>query len=238
MITPDPLSLLFIGSFIIGLIFLLVLSFTGHGHGHSVHHVGTGSHVGHAGHGPVSHGTHAHTPTGNGQSTQGNHFSFLAVINPMSIVLFLIGFGLLGYILHTATPFSFSFLVVFSALGGLVLAGVLIMFLNRLFSTEIGNVVQDVADRTGLVGKVNMTIPQQGMGEIIYVSPGGMRKSVPARSVDGRRLERDQEIVVLSYKAGVAEVDTWEHFVAQATSDSGLSPDGMAAAQTMLDDAN
>jgi hypothetical protein len=60
-----------------------------------------------------------------------------------------------------------------------------------------------------------MTIPHMGIGEIIYVSPGGMRKSVPARSIDGRRLEREQEIVVVNYKGGIAEVDTWEHFIDQ-----------------------
>jgi len=65
-----------------------------------------------------------------------------------------------------------------------------------------------------------MTIPDKGIGEIIYISPGGMRKSVPARSIDGRRLEREQEVVVVNYTSGVAEVDTWEHFVNQEQSNS------------------
>src|SRR5260370_33261309 len=62
------------------------------------------------------------------------------------------------------------------------------------------------------------------MGEIIYVSPGGMRKSIPARSIDGRRLERDQEVVVINYAHGVAEVDTWDHFIneEEAQFDSSL----------------
>jgi hypothetical protein len=60
-----------------------------------------------------------------------------------------------------------------------------------------------------------MTIPQNSIGEISYISPGGMRKSIPARSLDGQRLERDQEVVVVNYQNGIAEVDTWEHFVNQ-----------------------
>jgi hypothetical protein len=76
-----------------------------------------------------------------------------------------------------------------------------------------GETVQDVSDRTGLLGKVSITIQENSLGEIIYVSPGGMRKSVPARSIDGRRLERDQEVVVVNYQHGIAEVDTWEHFI-------------------------
>jgi hypothetical protein len=73
--------------------------------------------------------------------------------------------------------------------------------------------VQDVSDRTGLLGKVSLTIQENGIGEILYTSPGGMRKSVPARSIDGRRLERDQEVVVVDYNNGVAIVDTWDHFI-------------------------
>ncbi len=73
--------------------------------------------------------------------------------------------------------------------------------------------MQDVSDRTGLLGKVSIPIQENSFGEIIYISPGGMRKSIPARSVDGHRLERDQEVVVVNYQSGVAEVDTWERFI-------------------------
>ncbi len=73
--------------------------------------------------------------------------------------------------------------------------------------------MQDVSDRTGLLGKVSMTIQENNIGEILYTSPGGMRKSIPARSIDGRRVERGQEVVVIDYQHGIAEVDTWEHFI-------------------------
>jgi hypothetical protein len=85
--------------------------------------------------------------------------------------------------------------------------------LARVFGDSEGETVQDVSDRTGLLGKVSVTIHENGLGEIIYISPGGMRKSVPARSIDGRRLERDQEVVVVNYQQGIAEVETWERFI-------------------------
>jgi len=91
--------------------------------------------------------------------------------------------------------------------------------LNRLFGDSEGATVQDVSDRTGLLGKVSVTIQENGLGEILYISPGGMRKSIAARSVNGRRLERDQEVVVVNYQHGVAEVDTWDHFVNQESTD-------------------
>jgi hypothetical protein len=224
MIATDPLSLMFIGCFVIGLLFLLITSFAGHG---LAHHAGTTSHIGHVGHTPLvhaTHGLHAATHTGNGapHSTQhqahGSHFSLLAIVNPLNIAIFLLGFGFFGYVLHGATAFALPLIFVLASIGGLTIAAILIIMLNRIFGSATGTTIQDVSDRTGLLGKVNMTIPDMGMGEIMYVSPGGMRKSVPARSIDGRRLEREQEVVVVNYNSGVAEVDTWEHFITQSES--------------------
>jgi hypothetical protein len=220
----DPLSLLFIGCFVLGLLCLLITAFTGHDD--IMHHAGTTGHVGHAGHvgqTPVGHAPHALYPathTGHSAShtthhhAHGSHFSFLSIFNPLNLALFLLGFGFLGYVLH-ASGFALPLIFLLASIGGLGIAALLIITLNRLFGSATGMTIQDVSDRTGLIGKVNMTIPHMGIGEIIYVSPGGMRKSVPARSIDGRRLEREQEIVVVNYKGGIAEVDTWEHFIDQ-----------------------
>ena len=73
---------------------------------------------------------------------------------------------------------------------------------------------------------------------MLYISPGGMRKSVPARSVDGRRLERDQEVVVVNYQHGIAEVDTWDHFVNQESDVSAINPesDDLATLRALLED--
>jgi hypothetical protein len=89
-----------------------------------------------------------------------------------------------------------------------------------------------------LVGKVNTTIRENGIGEIIYTSPGGMRKSIPARSVDGRRIERDQEVVVVNYERGVAEVDTWDHFINQDNLEFLDVPDELAHLRTLLEESN
>lgn len=239
MIATDTLSLLFIGCFVIGLLFLLITALVGHGDGLG-HHSGATSHIGHAGGVHVTQGAHtygayvaqgahaaphsgqgvAHTPH---QNAQGGHFSVLAIVNPLNIALFLSGFGFLGYVLRsTASAFGLPLIIILAGIGAFAIATVLIILLNRIFGSATGTTIQDVSDRTGLLGKVNMTIPQQGIGEIIYVSPGGMRKSVPARSIDGRRLEREQEVVVVNYSSGIAEVDTWDHFINQ---DASLSED-------------
>jgi len=99
--------------------------------------------------------------------------------------------------------------------------------------------VQDVSDRIGLLGKISITIQENSIGEIIYVSPGGMRKSIPARSIDGSRLERDQEVVVVNYQHGIAEVDTWEHFIhEEGTPTEASYSDELEKLRTLLDSSN
>ena len=112
--------------------------------------------------------------------------------------------------------------------------------ISRIFRDGDGSTIQDVADRTGLLGTVSITIQENGLGEIIYASPGGMRKSIPARSIDGRRIERDQEVVVVSNQHGVADVDTWEHFLHQEelNAHTGSDVDQLTTMRALLEGTN
>lgn len=238
----DPLSLAFIGCFLIGLLFLLITSFTGHS---AIHHMG-GSGYRHLFHPLGGHvgttGSAAHTGQQNRQlKPTGGFWWPLSYLNPMSLALFLLGFGFLGYIFHNAmASLAFQFTFAIASMGGIILALVFLTLLSRIFGDSEGSTVQDVSDRTGLLGKVSMTIPQNGLGEITYLSPGGMRKSVPARSLDGQRLERDQEVVVVNYQNGIAEVDDWEHFVNQEGTDitEGSQTDQLAMQQVLLKESD
>lgn len=245
MIHTDPLSIMFISFFVAGLLFLIVsalLGGIGHGHVGGVAHHTAGVHL-HGVHVPSGH-AHAvspHTGQQAAQQTQrvasGHPFSLFGVINPMSIAFFLAGFGLLGYAFHTSS-FSLLTTLLLAGAGGLIIAALLLLLLSRLFGDIEGTSIQDVADRTGLLGKVSITIQPNSLGEIIYVSPGGLRKSIPARSINGRRLERDQEVVVVNYQRGVAEVDTWEHFVNQEPSETTprAEEDELATLRALLDE--
>jgi hypothetical protein len=240
LIATDPLSLVFIACFLFGLLFLLVTSLlgsVGHGHVgmHSASHHAAGPHLHIGGHAPASSANHTHLsaqgthPThqasAHGASQQGfnqvNRLPFIAYINPTSVVFFLVGFGFLGYVFHNTTNLILPFTVVFAALGGVVVALLVLLLLSRIFGDTDVSTELDVADRTGLLGKVSITIPESGLGEIIYTSPGGIRKSIPARSTHGGRIEREQEVVVVNYQRGVAEVDTWERFMNE---ESGTDP--------------
>lgn len=257
MIATDPLSLVFLGCFLVGLIYFIVtalLGNLGHGTAHAAHagahHVAV--HTGH--HTGVHAGSHAHTAShtpGHAQAradaktqARGHNQSLASFLNPTSIMFFLLGFGFFGYVFHNIVGLEAPLLVlIFAALSGIVIALLLFSMLARIFGNSESATEQDVSDRTGLLGRVSMTIQEGGLGEVLYISPGGMRKSIPARSIDGQRLERDQEVVVVSYQNGIAEVDTWEHFINEEgayTGSSGssvMAADGLETLRTLLDES-
>ncbi len=254
LIATDPLSLVFIACFLAGVLFLLVTSLLGnlgHGHAgiHSASHHGGVLHSG--GHAPtasphgVSHAgpTHATARAASPQqsSSQGRWLPSLSFFNPTTVVFFLVGFGFIGYVFHNTTNLILPFTLVLAALGGAVVALLILLLLSRIFGDTDVSTELDVSDRTGLLGKVSITIPENGLGEVIYTSPGGMRKSIPARSTDARRIERDQEVVVVNYQHGIAEVDTWERFMNEEKEGSDVAvanDDGLAKLRVLLEESD
>lgn len=241
-IATDGLSLFFIVCFLIGLFYLVLAALLGgwgHGHVDGQGHIGDAVHTGHtiATHGGAQVG-HAHAHA-HGQA-HGSNFSIFSVLNPMSIMLFLLAFGLFGYVFLNIAPLALPFVFLIAVVGGIVIATFILSLISRIFGTGEATTEQDITDRTGLVGKVSMTIRENSLGEVIYISPGGMRKSIPARSTDGRKIERDQEVVVVSYQKGIAEVDTWEHFVNQEEVGELQAPDAetMDQLRILLDEMN
>jgi membrane protein implicated in regulation of membrane protease activity len=244
----DPLSLVFLGCFLFGLLFFVVTALLGNlGHGHAIGHTAAHQaplHVG--GHSSSMHvashptrGNAIHAHTAPQQSAQSASHSLLSHFNITSIALFLLGFGFFGFVFLNVLPGLLQLTLILAALGGVVIAVLVLLLLSRLFGNSEGATVQDIADRTGMVGKVSTTIQENSLGEVIYISPGGMRKSIPARSVDGRRLEREQEVVVVNYQHGIADVDTWDHFINEEghNSEPPVS-DELAKLRALLDESS
>ena len=258
MIATDPLSLVFVACFLVGLVYFVITALLGNlAHsGADATHAAGGQIDGHIGqHLGVHTGVHAHTASHSAAHTHahgaqkahpgGHNQSLAAYFNPTSIMFFLLGFGFFGYVFHNIVGLEAPLLVLlFAGLSGIVIALLLLYMITRLFGNSESATEQDVSDRTGLLGKVSMTIQEGGLGEVLYVSPGGMRKSIPARSIDGQRLERNQEVVVVNYHNGIAEVDTWEHFIneegtyAGTSGSSMMASDGLETLRTLLDESS
>jgi len=65
----------------------------------------------------------------------------------------------------------------------------------------------------GSLGRVNQTIRENGIGEVIY-SNNGVRKSCGARSADGQRIDKGSEVVITAYERGIASVRRYEDLAA------------------------
>jgi len=252
LIATDQLSLVFVCCFLVGFGFFLItalLGGLGFGDSHDSAHFGGHSHA----HAPAVHhgtsqGAHAHTTAhtsghqgANQTNSQANHasFSLFAFLNPTTLGLFLLGFGLFGYVFHNMTNMTASLSLILAVASGVVLAIALLALLSLIFANTEGSTEQDVVDRTGMIGKVSITIPEKGLGEIIYTSPGGLRKSIPAHHLHNQRMERDQEVVVVNYQNGVAEVDTWENFINSETVSSDPTPlDELSSLRSLLNETS
>jgi membrane protein implicated in regulation of membrane protease activity len=177
------------------------------GHGH-------GAHLGHAG------TAHGHVGTGLGQgghpvgaakcakSLTGEVSWFGSMANPSCAAVFLAWFGGIGYLLTRHSGLAFWLDFVLAAALGLTGAWILAAFMRFLQSREQP---LDPADyqMVGVLGNVSSTIRPDGVGEVIYVRDGA-RRSLCARSEDGREIGRDEEVIVTRYAKGIAYVRTWE----------------------------
>jgi hypothetical protein len=95
----------------------------------------------------------------------------------------------------------------------------LTILLHTLFATSKETILTaDDARLEGRLGAVTMAIRAGGVGEIIFTRKGGGRQSVGARSATGDAISAGSDIVILEYQDGIASVQTWDTFLADARS--------------------
>lgn len=211
---------IFLACFAFGLLFLLasvVLGVVGGGVGHTGGHViHAGAHVvGHAAHaGHVGHAAHAYggQSAQDGQSGHGiGHGAGLPLLNASSALGALTWFGAAGYLLtrlgNWALPLVFLGAIAVGAVGWYLVARFLQLILK-------GEVEMDPDDyrMEGTVGRITVSIPQGGTGEIVF-SKAGSTRSEAARAVGGVAIGRGAEVVITSYAGGFAMVQPWSEFV-------------------------
>lgn len=203
----------------------------GHGVGHAagdvhVAHVGdAATHAAHAAHAAdTAHAAHAAT---NGNGTQGALASPLGsawsavagaleqAVNLYGLLIFLLVFGLLGYLLHNSANLPAVATLAVALVAGVLAAMLVGTLLARLFLlNEPPVMTRESSQLEGRLGSVSMAIRAGGIGEVIYQSVSGTRHSVGARSADGEVIPAGAEVVVLSYRDGIASVQPWERFMA------------------------
>lgn len=201
---------IFFACFAFGTLFTLlsgVLSALGGGH-HHVHDV-NGHHL------HVHDLQHAHEIDG---LSEGSFEKVLAHVNLYSINGFLTWFGATGYILTNiwGAPLGVASAVatLVGCLGGVIVA----FFLARL---RAGERVLHAADYqiVGTLARVTVSIPDQGVGEIVF-EKAGTRRSEAARSLGQQAIPRGSEVMVTQYARGVAYVRLWSEVLAERFPDA------------------
>ena len=175
----------FLATFVIGFalsVISLVLGVGGHSFGHDLH---------------IGHGHDA------------SHGNAAPLVNFGTITAFMTWFGGVGYLLLTYSTLVGTAAVVIAAASGVGGAAIVVAFMRKvLLRDQIPMRAMDY-HVPGTLGRVTVTIPAGGTGEIVYTQAGA-RKTAAARDDSGAGIDRGAEVVVLRYERGVAHVRAWD----------------------------
>jgi membrane protein implicated in regulation of membrane protease activity len=160
-----------------GFLFLVVLALMGHffdGAGH--HEVGGGGHA--------------------EAGADGTDGSGVSAFSPMIIAAFMTGFGAFGYLLTLAPATkSPAISAPLAAVGAFAFANVIVWALRLVFRKTQSSSESQVASVVGTTATLGTGIPENGVGEIVYVQ-GGTRYTAPARTEDGKAIATGAAVTV------------------------------------------
>lgn len=241
---------LFSGLFLVAAV---VLGAGGHGHLGHIGHAGHLGHVGHLGAGDghavghasghaVGHASgHSAAHVAHAASTQGESQTGVATsaesvwgvaqslllgsLNLNGALIFLLVFGVLGYLLNVGQATSLLVIVLVAALVGAVAAIGVNAALTRIFITsQAGELSADNSRLEGRLATVSIAIRERGLGEVVYSGEAGARHSVGARSSDGASIPAGAQVVIVAADDGLATVQQWERFLDETRQRLGADP--------------
>jgi hypothetical protein len=194
----DALGTFYLICFLFGAVFIALSLVTGTAHlplpgGHGLH---------------LSHAFHPHSP--------GHEAN--PVLNLGSLLAFLLWFGGIGFLLHELSPLALVLVVLLSLLAGLAGAIAIAVFLVKVL-LPAETVVDPAQFRLdGTPGRITAAVPADGTGEITY-SKAGTRRSDAARSIDGIPIPHGEEVVILTYKRGIAYVQPLQRYLGSSAAE-------------------
>lgn len=157
-------------------------------------------------------------------AADGHHHHATSFLNPLTIAAFLAWFGGSGYLL---TRFSTIWVVSgfgLSVLAGMVGAGMIFWFMNKVLSHPEQFLDPADFEMTGVLGRISAPVREGGTGELIY-SQAGTRRSCGVRSENGAAIPKGTEVVVTRYEKGIAYVRLWSEMAGE---EMESSPKGTA----------
>lgn len=161
---------------------------------------------------------HAHPTHHRGKSAHQNHPSIGLILmewlNPMSVSLFLLYFGLSGIVavlalaIHLqskhvdATAAAISLIV--AIIFGIAIRGLVMQLTERFFAQSTVSTARPVEDAIGTAAQVTIPVQQDHTGEVLC-ELGSKRYAMPARLVDKTlSFKRGDRVVISDIQGGVA----------------------------------
>jgi len=135
----------------------------------------------------------------------------LSWFNAMTIMTFLAWFGGIGYLLSTHSRLVAMVALGIAVVSGLIAASMVFKFMARIVKVSDAQMLDWDYRIEGTVGTISSPIREDGTGEMIF-EQRGVRKSVGARSEDGKPLSKGAEVAITRYENGIAYVKKWEEF--------------------------
>jgi len=152
-----------------------------------------------------------HHGAGGGGVKGGSHLSWF---NASSVLAFLAWFGGTGYLLTKHSNLIAILSLAIAITAGLTGGWIVFRFMSRLLrDTEVQMNEWDYRHE-GSVGRVSISIPVGGTGEVIF-EQHGVRRSAGARSDNGTAIEKGAEVVISRYEKGMAYVCKWDEFTGE-----------------------
>lgn len=139
----------------------------------------------------------------------------LPAINLGTATAFLAWFGGVGYLLTRHSHVYAMAALLLSIVSGFVGATLVFLLVTRFLMRFEAPLDPADFEMVGVLGRVTSRLRQGGTGEIVF-SRMGARCSSPARSDEGREIEKDVEVVVTRYEHGIAYVQRWDEMAASA----------------------
>jgi hypothetical protein len=136
----------------------------------------------------------------------------ISPLNLGSVLAFLAWFGGIGYLLHTLSPLAAILVLPLAVMAGIAGGGVILLFLVRVLLPAQTRIDAGSYKLEGTPARVTATIATGETGEITYAK-AGTRRSDAARSIDGQAIARGNEVVILTYRHGIAYVQTMQHYL-------------------------
>ncbi|RDW18306.1 hypothetical protein CWR48_12045 [Oceanobacillus arenosus] len=136
----------------------------------------------------------------------GDVFGF---INPILILAFLTFGSASGFIFESLTMLDSILILIISILIGLLLVSLVNVFLLIPMSTAEESLGYTEESLKGRVGKVIISIPEDGFGEVLIESKVG-KISKPAAGYENQAIQEGKQVLILNVDKGVLFVEAYE----------------------------